>query len=221
MTLPSAAGLRMLCRPPSSWVSVTFSIHLAAGHIVTYARVLGPQESIRGCDVFLIQPTAPPVNDHLMELMVMIDACKRASARSITAVSHIGQPLVHGTGQCATAAAWLRQVMRMRMRCHFVEIFQQPQRQRRRIPTQWACGGFAQVVPYYGYARADRKSQGRESIAAKLTANIITEAGASRLLAMDLHSGQCVGYFDIPVSILIRQIKPLPKHKRFDILTER
>lgn len=57
-----------------------------------------------------------------------------------------------------------------------------------------------QVVPYYGYARADRKSQGRESIAAKLTANIITEAGASRLLAMDLHSGQCVGYFDIPVS---------------------
>jgi ribose-phosphate pyrophosphokinase len=102
-----------------------------------YVQVL---ESIRGCDVFLIQPTSPPVNDHLMELMVMIDACKRASARSITA-----------------------------------------------------------VVPYYGYARADRKSQGRESIAAKLTANIITEAGASRLLAMDLHSGQCVGYFDIPV----------------------
>lgn len=55
------------------------------------------------------------------------------------------------------------------------------------------------MVPYYGYARADRKSQGRESIAAKLTANIITEAGASRVLAMDLHSGQCVGYFDIPV----------------------
>lgn len=102
-----------------------------------YVQVL---ESIRGCDVFLIQPTCPPVNDHLMELMVMIDACKRASARSITA-----------------------------------------------------------VVPYYGYARADRKSQGRESIAAKLTANLITEAGASRVLAMDLHSGQCVGYFDIPV----------------------
>lgn len=76
------------------------------------------QESIRGCDVFLIQPTCPPVNDHLMELCVMIDACKRASARSITA-----------------------------------------------------------VVPYFGYARADRKTQGRESIAAKLVANIITEAG--------------------------------------------
>ena len=77
------------------------------------------QESIRGCDVFLIQPTCPPVNDHLMELCVTIDACKRASARSITA-----------------------------------------------------------VVPYFGYARADRKTQGRESIAAKLVANLITEAGA-------------------------------------------
>lgn len=98
------------------------------------------QESIRGCDVFLIQPTCPPVNDHLMELLVMVDACKRASARSITA-----------------------------------------------------------VIPYFGYARADRKTQGRESIAAKLTANLITEAGADRVLAMDLHSGQCVGYFDIPV----------------------
>ncbi|GLI68222.1 hypothetical protein VaNZ11_012569 [Volvox africanus] len=98
------------------------------------------QESIRGCDVFLIQPTCPPVNDHLMELLIMVDACRRASARSITA-----------------------------------------------------------VVPYYGYARADRKVQGRESIAAKLTANLITEAGADRLLAIDLHSGQCVGYFDIPV----------------------
>ncbi|KAK9828801.1 hypothetical protein WJX72_002148 [[Myrmecia] bisecta] len=98
------------------------------------------QESIRGCDVFLIQPTCPPVNDSLMELLVTIDACRRASARSITA-----------------------------------------------------------VMPYFGYARADRKTQGRESIAAKLTANILTEAGADRVLAMDLHSGQCVGYFDIPV----------------------
>ncbi|KXZ43886.1 hypothetical protein GPECTOR_78g74 [Gonium pectorale] len=98
------------------------------------------QESIRGCDVFLIQPTCPPVNDHLMELLITIDACRRASARSITA-----------------------------------------------------------VIPYYGYARADRKVQGRESIAAKLTANLITEAGADRVLAIDLHSGQCVGYFDIPV----------------------
>lgn len=98
------------------------------------------QESVRGCDVFLLQPTCPPVNDHLMEMLVMIDAAKRASARSVTA-----------------------------------------------------------VIPYFGYARADRKTQGRESIAAKLAANLLTEAGADRVLAMDLHSGQCVGYFDIPV----------------------
>ena len=97
-------------------------------------------ESIRGCDVFLVQPTCPPVNDNLMELLVMVDACRRASAKSITA-----------------------------------------------------------VIPYYGYARSDRKTQGRESIAAKLSANLITEAGVDRVLAMDLHSGQCVGYFDIPV----------------------
>lgn len=97
------------------------------------------QESIRGCDVYLIQPTCHPVNDHLMELLIMIDACRRASARQITA-----------------------------------------------------------VIPYYGYARADRKTAGRESITAKLVANLITEAGASRILAMDLHSAQIQGYFDIP-----------------------
>ncbi|CAN8318449.1 unnamed protein product [Cochlearia groenlandica] len=98
------------------------------------------EESVRGCDVFLIQPTCPPANENLMELLVMIDACRRASARSITA-----------------------------------------------------------VVPYFGYARADRKTQGRESIAAKLVANLITESGADRVLACDLHSGQSMGYFDIPV----------------------
>ena len=97
------------------------------------------QESIRGCDVYLIQPTCGPVNDRLMELLIMIDACRRASARQITA-----------------------------------------------------------VIPYYGYARADRKTAGRESITAKLVANLITEAGAGRGLAMDLHSAQIQGYFDIP-----------------------
>lgn len=97
------------------------------------------QESIRGCDVYLIQPCCRPVNDHLMELLIMIDACKRASARQVTA-----------------------------------------------------------VLPYYSYARADRKTAGRESITAKLVANLITEAGASRVLAMDLHSAQIQGYFDIP-----------------------
>jgi ribose-phosphate pyrophosphokinase len=98
------------------------------------------QESIRGCDVYLIQPCCNPVNDHLMELMIMIDACRRASARQITA-----------------------------------------------------------VIPYYGYARADRKTAGREAITAKLVANLITEAGANRVLAMDLHSSQIQGYFDIPL----------------------
>ncbi|XP_078437898.1 ribose-phosphate pyrophosphokinase 1 [Wolffia australiana] len=98
------------------------------------------KESVRGCDVFLVQPTCPPANENLMELLVMIDACRRASAKNITA-----------------------------------------------------------VIPYFGYARADRKTQGRESIAAKLVANLITEAGANRVLACDLHSGQSMGYFDIPV----------------------
>ncbi|XP_077211238.1 ribose-phosphate pyrophosphokinase 1 isoform X2 [Tasmannia lanceolata] len=98
------------------------------------------QESVRGCDVFLVQPTSPPANENLMELLIMIDACRRASARTITA-----------------------------------------------------------VIPYFGYARADRKTQGRESIAAKLVSNLITEAGANRVLSCDLHSGQAMGYFDIPV----------------------
>jgi len=97
------------------------------------------QESIRGCDVYLVQPTCHPVNDHLMELLIMVDACRRASARQITA-----------------------------------------------------------VIPYYGYARADRKTAGRESITAKLAANLVTKAGANRVLAMDLHSAQIQGYFDIP-----------------------
>lgn len=97
------------------------------------------QESIRGCDVFLIQPTCSPVNSNLMELLIMVDACRRASARQITA-----------------------------------------------------------VVPYYGYARADRKTAGRESITAKLTANLLVTSGVDRVLAMDLHSAQIQGYFDIP-----------------------
>lgn len=102
-----------------------------------YIQIL---ESIRGCDVFIIQPTCRPVNDCLMELMIMIDACRRASARQITA-----------------------------------------------------------VLPYSGYARADRKTSGRESITAKLVANLITIAGADRVLAMDLHSAQVQGFFDIPL----------------------
>ena len=101
------------------------------------------EEDVRGRDVFLIQPTCPPVNDNLMELLIMIDSCKRASATRITA-----------------------------------------------------------VIPYYGYARQDRKDEGRTPITAKLTANLITRAGADRVLTMDLHAAQIQGFFDVPVDHL-------------------
>lgn len=97
-------------------------------------------ETVRGSDVFLIQSTNSPVNDHIMELLIMIDACKRASAGRITA-----------------------------------------------------------VIPYFGYARQDRKTRARDPISAKLVANIITAAGADRVLTMDLHAPQLQGFFDIPV----------------------
>ena len=100
-------------------------------------------ENVRGQDVFVIQPTCHPVNDHLMELLVMIDALHRASAGRITA-----------------------------------------------------------VIPYYSYARQDRKTRPREPITAKLVANLLVEAGASRILTMDLHAGQIQGFFDIPVDHL-------------------
>ncbi|MGE0260789.1 MAG: ribose-phosphate pyrophosphokinase [Alphaproteobacteria bacterium] len=100
-------------------------------------------ENVRGEDVFVIQSTSYPANDHLMELLVTLDALKRASARRITA-----------------------------------------------------------VIPYYGYARQDRKSSSRSPISAKLVANLITVAGADRVLTMDLHAGQIQGFFDIPVDNL-------------------
>jgi ribose-phosphate pyrophosphokinase len=96
-------------------------------------------ESVRGLDVFLIQPTCPPVNDNLMDLLIMIDALKRASANTITA-----------------------------------------------------------IVPYYGYARQDRKTRPREPITAKLVSDLITVAGAHRVVAVDLHAGQIQGFFNIP-----------------------
>ena len=101
-------------------------------------------ETVRGCDVFVVQPTCKPVNDHLMELLIMIDAFKRASAGRITA-----------------------------------------------------------VIPYFGYARQDRKAKGRDPITAKLVANMITAAGADRVLTMDLHAAQIQGFFDIPVDHLL------------------
>jgi len=101
-------------------------------------------ENVRGTDVFVIQPTCQPVNENLMELLIMIDAFRRASARRITA-----------------------------------------------------------VVPYYGYARQDRKTRAREPITAKLVANLLTAAGARRVITMDLHAGQIQGFFDIPVDHLL------------------
>ena len=101
-------------------------------------------ENVRGEDVFVIQSTSFPANDNLMELLICIDALKRASARRITA-----------------------------------------------------------VMPYFGYARQDRKTGGRTPISAKLVANLITRSGADRVLTMDLHSGQIQGFFDIPTDNLL------------------
>jgi ribose-phosphate pyrophosphokinase len=101
-------------------------------------------ESVRGSDLFIVQSTSEPVNDNLMELLIMIDAFKRASAGRITA-----------------------------------------------------------VIPYFGYARQDRKAKARDPISAKLVANLITEAGADRILTMDLHASQIQGFFDIPVDHLL------------------
>ena len=114
------------------------------GHFADGEVSVSISETVRGSDVFLIQSTCNPVNDNLMELLVMIDACKRASAGRITA-----------------------------------------------------------VIPYFGYARQDRKSKARDPISAKLVADIITAAGADRVLTMDLHAQQLQGFFDIPVDNLM------------------
>jgi ribose-phosphate pyrophosphokinase len=119
----------------------------------TYVQI---KENVRGCDAFVIQPTCNPVNDNIIELMMMIDALKRASANTITA-----------------------------------------------------------VIPYYGYARQDRKTAGREPISAKLMADLITTAGATRVVALDLHTGQLQGFFNILVDhlyatpIMLRYIQQL------------
>ena len=113
------------------------------GHFNNGETQVMVNESVRGKDVFIIQSISGPVNDSLMELLVLIDACKRASSRSVTA-----------------------------------------------------------VVPYYAYARQDRKTRGREPISAKLIANLLTTAGADRVVTMDLHAGQIQGFFDIPLDHL-------------------
>jgi len=104
------------------------------------------EESIRGCDVFVIQSTSNPVNENLMELLIMLDALKRASARTINV-----------------------------------------------------------VMPYYGYARQDRKARSREPITAKLVADLLTTAGAHRVIAIDLHAPQIQGFFNIPIDHLVAE----------------
>lgn len=118
------------------------------GHLTLYSFADGENycqidENVRGADVFVIQPTSPPVNDHLMEMLIMLDAFKRSSARRVTA-----------------------------------------------------------VIPYYGYARQDRKDKPRVPITSKLVADLITAAGADRVLTLDLHAAQIQGFFNIPVDHL-------------------
>jgi len=121
-------------------------LSLGAAKVIRFSDgevTMAIDESVRGADVFIIQPTCAPVNEHLMELLIMIDAMRRASARRITA-----------------------------------------------------------VIPYYGYARQERKSRARDPISAKLVANLLTAAGARRVVAMDLHASAIQGFFDIPVDHL-------------------
>ncbi|MBO4831055.1 MAG: ribose-phosphate pyrophosphokinase [Oscillospiraceae bacterium] len=134
-------------RPLAESICRNLGIRLGDAEVTHFAdgeASVSLYEPVRGSDVFIVQPTCKPVNDSLMELLIMIDACKRASAGRITA-----------------------------------------------------------VIPYFGYARQDRKAKARDPISAKLVANLITAAGADRVLTMDLHANQIQGFFDIPVDNLL------------------
>ena len=144
-------------RPLAEAISGYLKVPLARASVRRFADMeifVEIQENVRGEDVFVIQSTSFPANDHLMELLIMIDALRRASARRITA-----------------------------------------------------------VVPYFGYARQDRKTAARTPISAKLVANLITNAGVDRVLTVDLHAGQIQGFFDIPTDnlfgapVMVRDIK--------------
>ncbi|WP_375408717.1 ribose-phosphate pyrophosphokinase [uncultured Methylobacterium sp.] len=144
-------------RPLAEAIAAYLEIPLAKCMVRRFADMeifVELQENVRGEDVFIVQSTSYPANDHLMELLIMIDAARRSSARRITA-----------------------------------------------------------VVPYFGYARQDRRTSGRTPISAKLVANLITEAGADRVMTLDLHAGQIQGFFDIPTDnlfaapVIVRDIK--------------
>ena len=133
--------------PLAKGICAELGIDLGDSTITTFADgeiSVNINETVRGCDVFVIQPTCKPVNNHLMELLIMIDAFRRASAGRITA-----------------------------------------------------------VIPYFGYARQDRKVKGRDPISAKLVADLIGAAGADRVLTMDLHAAQIQGFFNIPVDNML------------------
>src|ERR1700731_3634192 len=133
-------------RPLAEAVAAVLNLPLTRASVRRFADMevfVEIHENIRGEDVFVVQSTSYPANDNLMELLITLDALRRASARRVTA-----------------------------------------------------------VIPYFGHARQDRKSGPRTPISAKLVANLITEAGANRVLTMDLHAGQIQGFFDIPVDNL-------------------
>ena len=143
--------IKIICgnsnRPFAESVCRNIGLRLGNADVSTFSDgeiAVSLQESVRGSDVFIIQSTCSPINDNLMEMLIMVDACKRASASRVT------------------------------------------------------C-----VMPYFGYARQDRKAKARDPISAKLVANLITSAGTDRLLTMDLHAAQIQGFFDIPVDNLL------------------
>jgi len=130
----------------ASEIADYLGVHIADSKVKTFSDgeiSVAIDESVRGVDVYIVQPTCAPVNDYLMELLIMIDAVRRASAARINA-----------------------------------------------------------VIPYYGYARQDRKTRARDPITSKMVANLITSAGADRVITVDLHAGQIQGFFDIPVDHL-------------------
>src|ERR671916_636494 len=144
-------------RPLAAAISAYLDIPLARCQVRRFADMevfVEILENVRGSDVFVIQSTSYPANDHLMELLIIVDALRRASARRITA-----------------------------------------------------------VIPYFGYARQDRKPGPRTPISAKLVANLITRAGVDRVLTLDLHAGQIQGFFDIPTDnlfgapVMVRDVK--------------
>ena len=142
LTILSGRANPQLAAEISDYLGITLG-HVDTGNFPDGEISVKLNQNIRGCDVYLVQPTSPPVNETLMELLILIDACRRASAARITA-----------------------------------------------------------VVPYFGYARQDRKDSGRVPITSKLVANLIVNAGTDRVLTMDLHAAQIQGFFDVPVDHL-------------------